>query len=166
MWSALKVRRKAPKNLDWDTIEDEEKVTECLLQWCMRHFLQACDTPLATLEWRDRMDPDMAGHVLREINDGTFKVPHGCPPEMAQFFRATKQPDNRPEVSDQLDFQHFQDFCRAQDEKKSLSPSGLHYGHLKALAWDEELLCLKFRILKLAYTRGVILTRWKNYGKS
>ena len=44
MWSALTVRREAPKDLDWDTIEDEEKVTEYLLQW----FLQACDTPLAT----------------------------------------------------------------------------------------------------------------------
>ena len=161
MWSALKERREDPGKLEWDTIEDEEQVAEYLLHWCVRHFSQACDTPLATQEWREKMDPEIAGHVLEGIKNGTFKLPPGYPPEMVQFFAASKLPNDRPEVPDEFEFQHFQEFCRRQDEKKTSSPSGLHYGHLKALLWDETLLRLKFRILKLAYTRGVMLSRWR-----
>ena len=86
------------------------------------------------------MDSSTASEVLQAINKGEFRLPPGSPPEMKEFFEAIRTPSNRPEIQDSMTFQHFRDFVRKQDERKTSSPSGLHYGHLKALGWDEGLL--------------------------
>ena len=161
MWRKLKVERVKPKGIEWREIDTEEEVEEHLLQWCVLHFGQSRDTPLASRDWEERLGPEQAEEVIEALRTGDFRPPEGSPPEMKEFFEAARTADNRPEVPSQLTFQNFLEFCRKQDERKASSPSGVHYGHFKALAWDERLLRIKFKVMHLAYKNGVILERWK-----
>ena len=66
MWDTLKTKRISQNNLEWQTVEEEEQVTNYLLEWCVQHFGQSRDTPLATKEWRLALDPELAGHILEK----------------------------------------------------------------------------------------------------
>ena len=60
---------------------------------------------------------DEAKNIIKEVTEGRFKPPPGCPPELIQFLQAGRAPDNRPEVPDCLNFQQFLTFCLRQDKK-------------------------------------------------
>ena len=94
-----------------------------------------------------------------------MRVPDGCPPELEQFMRAVKKSKGITGIQFKMTFDHFKNFCTNQDKKKESSPSGLHYGHLCALLYDERLLRIKHKIIEIAYTHRAILTRWKTLWK-
>ena len=75
--------------------------------------------------------------------------------------KAAGRPEGVKEVPFNMKFGHFKEFCQKQDEKKESSPSGLHYGHLKSLAFDKRLLRIKYKIVQTAHQHGLVLTRWK-----
>ena len=142
-------------------MQGEAEKTYFLLRWCIRHFGQATNTPLYKDNWKNRLDPRMAENIIQEVIEGRVKLPEGCPTELKQFTRAARRPQGVREVPFTMTFERFARFCKRQDEKKESSPSGLHYGHIKALAFDRKLLQLKYKIIDTAYRHGVILTRWK-----
>ena len=156
----VKEERVNESTIKWRSIPTEEETTEYLLRWCIRHFGQASETRLATQTWRHRLDPRRAENILDEIIEGRFKLPNGCQAEMIQFFRAAESPEGVRPVLFMLSYEHFIKFCRKQDERKVSSPSGLNYGHVKALLFDETLLRIKYKIIELAFNHGVILSRW------
>ena len=161
MWRILKEDKKEADEIEWRKIKDKDETTEFLIRWCIRHFGQAAETPLYEKGWRNALDPRTASNIVNEVIEGRMKTPEGYPPEFTQFLRASKKPKGTTEVTFKMTFEHFERFCKKQDEKKESSPSGLHYGHLKALAYDARLLRMKYKIIELAYKNGIILTRWK-----
>ena len=66
----------------WKELETEEEVEEHLLKWCVLHFGQSRDTPLATQDWRDKLRPDNVANVVKAIREGRFQPPRGAPPVM------------------------------------------------------------------------------------
>ena len=160
MWWLLKEKRAKESEVKWRMTTSEEENTEYLLRWCTRHFGQASETPLASLSWRNRLDPRRAENILDDIIEGKFKLPTGYPMEMSQFFQAARSPEGVRPVLFKLTYEHYIRFCRKQDERKESSPSGLHYGHVKTLLFDETLLRIKYKIIELAYTHGILLNRW------
>ena len=60
-----------------------------------------------------------------------------------------------------LDFEHFMKFYKKQEEKKTSSPSGRHYGHMKACAEEPEILKVIFDIANLSYVNNKPLDRWQ-----
>ena len=87
-------------------------------------------------------------------------MPIGCPDKMVQFLHAAKSPDGVRETSFTMTYAHLINFCTKQDERKEWSSSGLHYGHVKSLAYDDTLLRIKYKIIEMAYRHGVLLRRW------
>ena len=160
MWDILKEEGRDIEKVPWRTIPDEQETTEYLLRWCIRHFGQASSTPLASRTWKNQLDPRNANNVLEEICNGTFPTPEGCPPELEEFLRAARRPEGVIKTPFSMTYQHFKHFCIKQDERKESSPSGLHYGHLKAFTLDDSLLRLKYKILEIAFGHGVMLKRW------
>ena len=162
MWKILKEERREIDDIQWEQVHGKDETADFLIRWCIRHFGQATETPLYKEQWRNSLDPKLATNIIQEIIKGRMKVPDGCPPEFEQFMRAARTPQGITEVTFKMTFAHFKTFCRKQDERKGSSPSGLHYGHIKALTFDERLLRIKYKIIELAYTNRVILTRWKS----
>ena len=160
MWDVLKEEGRDIDKVSWRTVPNEQETTEYLLRWCVRHFGQASSTPLASQTWKNRLDPRVAKNMLEEICAGEFPTPQGCPPELEEFLRAARRPEGATGVPFSMSFKHFKSFCVKQDERKESSPSGLHYGHIKAFSLDDTLLRLKYKILEIAFGHGVLLTRW------
>ena len=137
MWTALKEDRKRPEEVNWETEKSEDEVSEFLIRWCVRHFGQSMDTPLAGKEWKQRLDPRYKENQLEAVMNGKFKLPPGVPIEFEEFMKAARRPSGVTNLKAEIKFEHFKSFCEKQDERKVSSPSGLHYGHLKALTWNE-----------------------------
>ena len=131
---------------------------EHLVQWCVLHFAQASSTPFANEQWLSLLDLHNESNSLDDILSGDFQ-PNDMVHKILQFLQACKR-KTEDEVDIRISFSHFRDFFRKQDEIKLSSPSGLHYGHAKTLAHDEDLLGLRFDILNLAFTHNIILRRW------
>ena len=72
MWWLLKEERREQSEIRWKAIQDEDKTTEFLLRWCIRHFGQASETHLASQTWKNMIDPREAENVLEEIVEGRF----------------------------------------------------------------------------------------------
>ena len=158
MWDILKTKSTHHSELEWRRILDSEEVEEHLVKWCILHFAQASSTPLASERWLNLLDLHSESNSLEDILSGNFH-PRNTTQEILQFLRAcTRKTDDK--VDTRLTFSHFKAFFRKQNEIKLSSPSGLHYGHAKTLAHDEDLLRLRFDILNLAFTHNVILCRW------
>lgn len=165
MWRILKDERKEIEEIRWIPVKDEREISEYMSRWSIRHFAQAAITPLATPEWRDRLDRRLAGPLLEEIPNGKFKPPEGCPPELLNFIHSARRPNEAKEVPFTMSFSHFRKFCMKQDEKKESSPSGLHYGHMRAVLWDERSLWIKYKLIELTYHHGILLRRWNTLRK-
>lgn len=121
----------------WIPVKDEREISEYMIRWSIGHFAQSETTPLATPEWKYRLEPRLPGHLLEDIVSGKFKHPEGFPPELLHFLRAARQPREAKEVPFAMSFSHFRKFCIKKDEKKESSLSKLHYGHVRDLVWDE-----------------------------
>ena len=66
-----------------------------------------------------------------------------------------------PTIDIHLNFSHFKSFALNQKENNTSSLSRLHYGHMRTLVQDDELLRLRFDILSLALRHNVVLDRWR-----
>ena len=100
-------------------------------------------------------------NILNKIVDGDSTPLENNSIEISEFLQASKRIKDKDNTLDQLTYAYFMRFYKTQDEKKSSSPSHVHYGHLKALAWDVGLPHVKFRTTYLAYKREVVFKRWE-----
>ena len=78
-----------------------------------------------------------------------------------ELIEASKRQEGCKTSKADLEYEHFREFCRKQDEKKISSPLGRHYEHVKACAEDEEILRVVFDILNIAYSNNKPLNRRK-----
>ena len=122
MWEILKEEGRAIDKIKWKTVPSGQETTDFLLRWCVRHFGQATDTPMATRSWKNRLDPRKAENILQEIINRTFKMPRECPNEMIQFLQAAKSPKGAKKTPFMMTFAHFINFCQKQDERQGSSP--------------------------------------------
>ena len=159
MWETLKTRRVTADELVWSDVSLDEEAENKLIDWCALHFAQASTTPLASAQWTSRLDLSNPDNIIDEILSGDVPVTPEHE-EIKVFLRsAQKKTSNKLDIS--LDFNHFKAFASKQQENKLSSPSGLHYGHMRSLAHDDDLLRLRFNILCLAFRHNIILERWK-----
>ena len=146
--------------IDWERITNKDDVQKLLLNWQRKHFTQACECPLGSTEWNDRLrEPQTQESIL----NGTFRV-ENLPVEVQEIFDQMKRHENvQEEISYTSEIDDFISFIKGASEKTSTSPSGRGYNHYKVLvmeeAWDE--LHVIHGILELARKHGIILNRWK-----
>ena len=161
MWRDLKIVRKNPEGMKWKRETDAGKVEELLLNWCVQHFSQTNDTPLSSKGWRKWLDPRSEKNRIEDILGGeTFLDPEEKN-AIQEIIEAAQRPEGWMKSKAGLDFYHFTEFCRKQEEKKTSSPSGRHYVHTKACVGDEEILRVIFNITNLAYFNNKLLPRWQ-----
>ena len=146
--------------LDWERITNKQDVQQLLLKWQRKHFTQACECPLGSTEWNDRLrNPQTQESIL----NGTFKVTE-LPVEVQEIFDEMKRHDDvNEEIEYTSDLGDFIAFIKGSSEKTSTSPSGRGYNHYKVLVMEEAFDELKILhgIIELARKYGVILDRWK-----
>lgn len=65
------------------------------------------------------------------------------------------------EVKSELEFEHFLEFFKKQEERKTSSPSRRNFGHMKACAMDKDIANVLFIIPNLAHLNNISLEWWK-----
>ena len=83
MWDII-----TPKNgkdiKNWTRITDRETVEKMLPRWQQLHFLQANETPLTTVEWKEKLDdPEFQDDVI----NGRYVPPETLPQEARDLFK-------------------------------------------------------------------------------
>ena len=157
MWKII-----VPKNgkniKSWDRITDRETVESMLLEWQQLHFLQANETPLATPEWKTRLDdPDFHNAVM----NGKYIPPDNLPDEAKDVFKHMQRQPNIEDLHFSSTYEDFKSFIKNSKEKTSVSPSGRSYSHYKALMkGDKKYLQTIHAIIELCTTHQIILQRW------
>ena len=161
MWEKLKIERRDPEDMNWSQETNTQNVEDLLLEWCTYHFSQTNDTPLGTNKWRAWMDPRNPGNKIEEILKGARFMDGEEKLAIRELIEAMKKPEGWRASKASLEYEHFREFCQKQEERKTSSPSGRHYGHVKSCLEDEEILRVLFDILNLSYTNNKPLNRWK-----
>ena len=46
MWEILKEEKRDIEEIEWNKITDDREMADYLIRWCIRHFVQAAETPL------------------------------------------------------------------------------------------------------------------------
>ena len=146
----------------WERITNEDDVQKMTLAWQRKHFTQASETPLATVEWSDLLRDEK---TQQNILDGDFDIPEELQEEVKEVFQQLRKNNS---ISEEIKFQsslkEFERFVRYANESTSTSPSGRSYSHYKSLLHNEEsknVLEIIHGILELAREHEVVLDRWK-----
>ena len=134
---------------------------ELLLEWCAAHFSQTNDTPLSSTKWREWIDPRSEQNKIDEILEGEVFLDPGEKQVVRELILAARRPENWEGSKAGLEFEHFKKFFSKQEERKTSSPSGRHYGHMRACAQEEKILSVLFNIMNIAYTNNKPLKRWR-----
>ena len=112
MWRELKEKRTDPDLLRWKQEKEKQKVEELLLNWCAKHFGQTNNTPLSTMDWRNRFDPRSEHNIIDEVLEGTAHIEDEDRTAINELIHAAQRPEGWKTVQSKLDFEHFSHFCK------------------------------------------------------
>ena len=157
IWNRLQIAN-GKDVLQWERVEDPEKIEKYVIEFLKRHFGQASTTPLGNIYWMERLsDPDFQQDLL----NGKYVYDNNLPKETNEILTTFSRLSDK-EIPFQLTYEHFKTFIAKSKETTSASPSTRHYGHYKTLLTrSEHILQSIFSILSLSLKFGTILDRWK-----
>ena len=149
---------------DFTYINDPSEIERRLLEWQYHHYGQSKETPLASSQWHDKLDPNqLSDEEMDEIMQGKLFSDPDLPVE-AKSFLSHMIRDIQPEMSASditITPTIFRSFYRGTKESTSSSPSGLHLGHWKACAADADISMVLSGIIELAISNLHTLPRWQ-----
>ena len=108
MWELLKTKRTPKEKLKWEDIFCDETIENMMIDWCVLHFAQASETPLASSDWFEKLDINNPDNMLDEILDGRVEEP----PEqegIRAFFQAAGRKSRKLNI--EIDYKHFKSFA-------------------------------------------------------
>jgi len=144
-------------------IVDPKEIERKLLEWQYFHYGQAQETPLASKEWHQNLNPnDLSDAEMEKIMQGQLFQESDLPKESKSFLSHMVK-NAQPEMNEdqvKITTSVFRSFYRGARESTSSSPSGLHLGHWKASANDPDISLVLSGIIDLAVTNLHMLPRW------
>ena len=159
MWNVIYPHNGKDIN-EWERVTEKNEVERIMVNWQKQHFMQANETPLAAISWKDKFDNEQ---FQQAVLDGQYKPPSSLPlPVREVLLHLRKRPEITEEIQFQTTFEEFKSFIRNAKEKTSTSPSGRSYSHYKALlSSNEAVLQTIHSIIEICIHYRIILNRWK-----
>ena len=89
VWDYIQSKTQAKmKQLQWHYIQDPQEIERRLVEWNILHFNQASETPLATQQWHDKLDPcDKSDDELEAILRDKLSQDNDLCPTTRCFFK-------------------------------------------------------------------------------
>ena len=158
IWPKVSTKANGRDIVNWETVDQKNKVEELTLACMKKHFAQAQGTPLTSPDWIEKLSSES---VQQMIIDGTYDL-SDMPKHIQMYLRALERPTT---VKKDLPFKYtFKEFCffiEKSDESTSASPSGRHYGHYKVLRQHlPDVLKDIYRIMNFSIQYGIVLNRY------
>jgi len=147
----------------WVYITDEKEIENRLVQWQHLHYSQASETPFASKEWFRKVDVNNVNEdEIHAVLNNTLNVTslHPTSRRLMKELADNILP-NMPSSKTNITTTKYRSFYKKTSEKTSSSPSGLHMGHWKASATNDELSSILVGILNIAVSNSYVLRRWK-----
>ena len=153
--------------LEWVYLEDPAIIETRLLEWNVLHFNQASKTQLGTEKWEQKLNPcKRTDAELDDILNNTLTQDDDLTPEATCLLKQIQSNIRKPmpKSMTHIEQEEFCAFFRKTPEDKSSSPSGLHLGHYKAAARNDDFSYVVWSLMYIAYTNEYCLNRWKHSG--
>jgi len=144
----------------WETITDKSQMETIMTNWQRRHFMQANETPLASLHWKDKFD---SAAFQQSVLQGSYTPSRDLPFETREVLLHLKKcKEIGEEIAFQTTYSEFCSFIKNAKETTASSPSGRSYSHYKALLQGPPYLLRTIHsIVELCLQHGIILRRWR-----
>ena len=144
---------------EWQRITEKSAMEKILLDWQQMHFLQANETPLSTIQWKEQFDDPM---FQEEVIHGRYSPPSYLHPTAREVLLHFQRQPGVEDFDFSTTFDEFKAFIKNSKERTGTSPSGRHYGHYKALMQgDKEFLEVIHAIIEISLQHNIILRRWR-----
>lgn len=128
-------------NYSWTSLVEATAIWEALQTNAVKHFTQASDTPFVTGPISERIGPFEYNETSESILNGTYPIEEITNNlEVIDLVKVMSRPNSAVPVEDQgsLSLEQLRKGFLSLKEGTSSSPEGLHHGHWKTLAADEE----------------------------
>jgi len=162
IWNYLSDHTNKPT---WTFITDATEIERRLGEWQLCHYSQAQETPLATKQWQELLDPvSKTDEQMTSIMKGDIFTKSDLPMESKCFLKhMTSKIQPQMKLSDvEITTEKYRSFYKGAKERTSSSPSGLHLGHWKASAFDEDVSSVIASVIDIAIQNEHTLRRWQN----
>ena len=162
IWNYLSNQNNKPS---WTFITDSIEIERRLEEWQLCHYSQAQETPLATKQWQERLDPvSKTDEQMSSIMEGELFTKSDLPMESKRFLKhMTSKIQPQMKMEDvEITTKKYRSFYKGAKERTSSSPSGLHLGHWKASAFDEDVSSVIASVINIAVQNEHTLRRWQN----
>ena len=165
IWDFLQIKEKKKEKIEWEYTEDDTIIKFRLREWNIIHFNQSSETPLASQMWEDKLAPDCLieeniHDVLQQAIDSSDDLHQASKCLLQEMKRKISSP--MPDTKTSFTVEEFRSFYRKTPEDRSSSPSGLHIGHYKAAALDQDFSNILCSIASIALEQQYALQRWKH----
>jgi len=146
--------------VDWERVEEPDRVQEYLTQCMVKHFHQAHGTPLTTETWKDKLQDRK---FLESIRDGNMESIMYESDSVRKYFGAMHEDrSDMKETPFVYTYAQWAKHIKSVKEATSTSPSGRHYGHHKTLlTYLPKEFKWMYELNHLAMHHGIVLDRWK-----
>ena len=161
IWDYIQVT--PDKEIRWVYIEEASEILCRLREWNILHFNQSSETPLASKEWEEALNP---GDTLEDKMVDVVSTALENDKQLHQDSRCVLQEiitNIRKPMSEQkctISLQEFRQFYKTTPENISSSPSGLHIGHYKAASHSLPFSDILHSIAPIALDNQYSLRRW------
>ena len=145
------------ENGDIVEINDKVMIEKTLMQYNESKFRSASDTPFAIEPLCSVVGSCAMTKDSERILQGTYTCSPSIHPGARDYIKATKMPSSILEsspVSAAISPEEHREFWKTQRESTQSSPSGLHFGFMKATAKDDKLCATMARLVSIPYESG------------
>jgi hypothetical protein len=141
----------------------KEQIEQALLLETGQRFNQSAETPFMQTPLVELVGPSGNSSYVEQILQGTAEIPSGIDEFAERLILHLCYPDNYngKETVAELNIEdHTRGWSRAR-ERTSAGPSGLHFGHFKAMSTSEILAELSAIMAFFPYKTGYSPERWR-----
>ena len=146
-------------------VTDKEEMEDILMQANEEKFRSASDTPFAIEPLKSIVGPCAMTREAELMLQGQYSCPENIHKGAKDFIAATAMPSriisSKP-VSSVITPDQHRTFWKSQRESTQSSPSGMHFGFMKATCKDDKLNTTMARLVSIPYETGYSPLRWRS----
>ena len=145
----------------WQEISAKHLVEKTIMEVNMAKYSQARSTPFLTEPLASMVGPLGLSQGADEILQGSFQTPAEVPTPTRRVIQQLQRPTQVKDFPNYIPTDTYQSYWTKAREFTAAGPSGLHFGHLRAGATDDEVAAFEASMNSIPMMTGYSPTRWK-----
>ena len=115
------------------------------------------DTPVGSEVFRGEFGEMATNENSEGVLEGRYIPPEDMDPDMKLLLHSLRRPVGVQTIPTKITLEEFQQAWKVAKEKTTSSPHNVHFGHLKAIARDQDLSGMFAQLLNVPLLTGCLL---------